>query len=56
MFTGYYDASTPTNVSWQASHNADAAHQFGVTEHTRWAHTAQQGKMKNLHSELETRT
>ena len=44
MLTGYYDASTPANVSWQASQIADRARQFGVTDHTKWAHAAQQGK------------
>ena len=44
MITGYYGGATSANVSWQASHIADRARQFGVTDHTRWAHAAQQGK------------
>ena len=47
MITGYYGGSTSANVSWQASQIADRARQIGVTDHTRWAHAAQQGK-KNL--------
>ena len=46
MLTGYYGGGTPANVSWQASQVADRARQFGVTDHTRWAHAAQQGKLK----------
>ena len=46
MITGCYDGTTSANVSWQASHNANRVHQFGVTDHTRWAHAAQQGKEK----------
>ena len=46
MLTGYYGGGTPANVSWQASQIADRARQFGVTDHTRWAHAAQQGKEK----------
>ena len=46
MLAGYYGGGTPTNVSWQASRIADRARQFGVADHTRWAHAAQQGKEK----------
>ena len=46
MITGYYGGATSANVSWQASQIADRARQFGVTDHTRWAHAAQQGKEK----------
>ncbi|XP_044430549.1 uncharacterized protein [Triticum aestivum] len=42
-YTSYYGAATPAIVSWQASQIADRARQFGVTDHTRWAHAAQQG-------------
>ena len=44
MIIGYYGGATSVNVSWQASQIADRARQFGVTDHTRWAHAAQQGR------------
>ena len=44
MHIGYYVGGTPANVSWQASQIVDRARKFGVTDHTRWAHAAQQGK------------
>ena len=46
MRTGYYAGGNPANVLWQASQIADRARQFGVTDHTRWAYAAQQGKEK----------
>ena len=47
MLTGYYAGGNPANVSWQASQIAGGARHFGVTDHTRWSHAAQQGKEKN---------
>ena len=47
MLTGYYGGGNLANVSWQASQIAAGARHFGVTDHTRWAHAAQQGKEKN---------
>ena len=43
--------TTSANISWQASQLqessiADRAHQIGMTDHTRSAHAAQQGKKK----------
>ena len=48
MLTGYYAGGNLANVSWQASQIAGGARHFGVTDHTRWSHAAQQGKEKNL--------
>ena len=48
MLTGYYDGGNPANVSWQASQIVGGACHFGVTDHTRWSHAAQQGKEKKL--------
>jgi len=49
MITGCYTGTTSASVSWQASQLrdidiADRSHQIGMTDHTRWAHAAQQGK------------
>ena len=49
MIAGCYGGTTSANVSWQASQLqdnaiADRAHQIGMTDHTRWAHAAQQGQ------------
>ena len=50
MIAGYYDATTPANVSWQASPlqaigNADTTHQIEVAHQLQLAHVAQQGKI-----------
>ena len=52
MIAGCYGGTTSANVAWQASQLkesaiADRAHQIGMTDHTRSAHAAQQGK-KNV--------
>ena len=49
MIAGCYGGTTSANISWQASQLqesaiADRAHQIGMTDHTRSAHAAQQGK------------
>ena len=54
MIVDCYGGTTSANVSWQASQLqesaiADRAHQIGMTDHTRWAHAAQQGKKKLNH-------
>jgi len=51
MIAGCYGGTTSANISWQASQLqesaiADRAHQIGMTDHTRSAHAAQQGKKK----------
>ena len=51
MIAGCYGGTTSANISWQAlqlqeSAIADRAHQIGMTDHTRSAHAAQQGKKK----------
>ena len=46
MLTGYYAGGNPANVPWQDSQIAGGARHFGVTDHTRWSHAAQQGKEK----------
>ncbi|XBI89364.1 hypothetical protein VPH35_027186 [Triticum aestivum] len=55
-YTGYYGGGNPASVSWQASQIADRAHQFGVTDHTRWAHAAQQGPTTIVNSGAGTST
>ena len=47
MLTAYYTGGDTANVLWQASQIAAGARHFGVTDHTRWSHAAQEGKEKN---------
>ena len=46
MIAGYYAGDDPTNVSWQASQIPGGSRHYGVTDHTRWSNTAQQGRGK----------
>ncbi|XP_044344613.1 uncharacterized protein [Triticum aestivum] len=52
---GYYDATTPANVSWQASllqaiGNADTTHQIEVARQLQLAHVVQQGASTTINS------